>query len=170
MKHRPTRFRALILLGVVFAMVAAACTSGDDTEDGTGLVTITARCKAAPNVEDGRCNNLLRGVVAANAQLAADGDDRRVEVQIIQDNAEWGDYITEFELASSAGEAPDIIVSGHELIGTWATSGIITDVTDLLGDYPEFDDVTPSLWASTELNGQRWGVPQDAEARPLYFR
>jgi len=170
MKQRPTRFRALILLGVVFAMVAAACTSSDDTADDSGLVTITARCKAAPNVEDGRCNNLLRGVVAANAQLAADGDDRRVEVQIIQDNKDWGDYLTEFELASSAGEAPDIIVSGHELIGTWATSGIITDITDQIGDYPEFDDMIPSLWASAELDGKRWGIPQDAEARPLYFR
>ena len=170
MTHRPTRLRTLILLGIVFALVAAACTSSDSDTADSGLVTIVARCKAAPNVEDGRCNNLLRGVVAANAQLAADGDDRRVEVQIIQDNADWGDYRTEFELASSAGEAPDIIVSGHEDIGVWATSGIITDVTDLLGDYPEFDDVTPSLWASTELNGKRWGVPQDAEARPLYFR
>jgi inositol-phosphate transport system substrate-binding protein len=150
-------------------MVAAACTSSDDTDD-TGLVTITARCKAAPNVEDGRCNNLLRGVVAANAQLAEDGDDRRVEVQIIQDNMDWGDYLTEFELASSAGEAPDIIVSGHELIGTWATSGIITDITDQIGDYPEFDDMVPSLWASAELDGKRWGIPQDAEARPLYYR
>jgi len=169
MKQRPTRFRALILLGVVFAMVAAACTSSDDAKD-SGLVTIVARCKAAPPVEDGRCNNLLKGVVAANAQLAADGDDRRVEVQIIQDNVAWGDYRTEFELASSAGEAPDIIVSGHEDIGTWATSGIITDVTDQIGDYAEFDDVTPSLWASTELNGKRWGIPQDAEARPMYYR
>ena len=168
MKHRPTRFRALILLGVVFAMVAAACTSSDTAED-SGLVTITARCKAT-SVEVGRCNNLLQGVVAANDQLAADGDDRRVQVQIIQDNADWGDYRTEFELASDAGQAPDIIVSGHEDIGTWATSGIITDVTDLLGDYSEFDDVIESLWLSTELNGRRWGVPQDAEARPLYYR
>ena len=168
MKHRPTRFRALILLGVVFAMVAAACTSSDTAED-SGLVTITARCKAT-SVEVGRCNNLLQGVVAANDQLAADGDDRRVQVQIIQDNAAWGDYRTEFELASSAGNAVDIIVSGHEDIGVWAVSGIITDLTDQIGDYPEFDDVIPSLWASTELDGKRYGIPQDAEARPMYYR
>ncbi len=170
MKQRPTRFRALILIGMVFALVAAACTSSDDSADESGLVTIVARCKANPPTEDGRCNNLLKGVVDANAQLEADGDDRRVEVKIIQDNADWGDYKTEFELASQAGEAPDIIVSGHEDIGAWASSGIITDVTDLLGDYPEFDDVIPSLWESAELDGVRYGVPQDAEARPMYYR
>ena len=190
MKRR-NMFSRIILLTMALALVAAACGDAEVVTETVivevevpgdtvvvevevpaegELVTIVARCKSAPPVEDGRCNNLLKGVVAANATLEAAGDSRRVEVQIIQDNADWGDYRVEFELASDAGQAPDIIVSGHEDIGTWATSGIITDVTDLLGDYPEFDDIIPSLWASTELNGQRWGVPQDAEARPLYYR
>ncbi len=178
MKRRKTRLRAIVLLSVVFALVAAACgdddsstatTSGDAGVELT-TVNIVARCKATPPVEDGRCNNLVSGIDAVNASLEASGDSRRVSLTIIQDNADWGDYRTEFELASDAGQAPDIIVSGHEDIGTWATSGIITDVTDLLGDYSEFDDVIESLWLSTELNGRRWGVPQDAEARPVYYR
>ena len=169
MKHRSTHFRALIVLGIAFALVAAACTSSDSTDDG-GLVTLVARCRAKPPIEDGRCNNLLRGVVDANAELAASGDSRRVEVRIIQDNPDAGDFVTEFELASSAGEAPDIIAAAAQNIGTWGASGIVADLTDLIGDYPEFDDVIPSLWASTELDGKRYGVPQDAEARVLYFR
>jgi inositol-phosphate transport system substrate-binding protein len=186
MKRLGTRFRALILLVMALALVASACSSddsgsGDDSgsdtttaaaadSDGSELVTIVARCKASPPTEEGRCNNLLRGAVDANAALEAAGDSRRVQVDIIQDNADWGDYNTEFELASSAGEAPDIIVAGHESIGTWATSGIIQDVTDLLGNYPEFGDVVDSLWNSTELDGRRYGIPQDAEARPMYYR
>jgi len=191
-KRSRTRFRTLILLTMALALVAGACATDDAGDQpvetvivevtvpgedvivevpvGGELVTIVARCKANPPTEDGRCNNLLAGVVDANAALEAAGDDRRVQVQIIQDNADWGDYRTEFELASDAGEAPDIIVSGHEDIGAWATSEIILDVTDELGNYPEFDDVIDSLWNSTELNGRRWGVPQDAEARPLYYR
>jgi inositol-phosphate transport system substrate-binding protein len=136
---------------------------------GGELVSIVARCKANPPTEDGRCNNLVSAVGAANAALFEAGDARRIELEIIQDNADWGDYKTEFELASDAGQAPDIIVSGHEDIGNWATSGIIIDLTDMIGDYPEFEDVIPALWTSTELNGRRWGAPQDAEARPLYY-
>lgn len=150
----------------------AETAAGDETEApaGSELVTLVARCKATPKTEEGRCNNLLRGVVDANATLAADGDPRRVELKTIQDNADWGDYKTEFELASSAGEAPDIIVSGHEDIGAWSSSGIIQDVTDLIPNYPEFDDIIEDLWPSAELDGKRWGIPQDAEARPMYYR
>lgn len=132
-------------------------------------VALVARCKASPPHEDGRCNNLAAAVDAANEALAEAGDARRISVETIQDDVDWGDYKTEFELASDAGEAPDIIVSGHEHIGDWATAGFVTDVTDMLGDYPEFDDVIDSLWTATELNGSRYGVPQDAEARPMYY-
>jgi len=136
---------------------------------GGQLVHLVARCKASPPYENGRCDNLVKAVGAANAALAAAGDDRRIELETIQDDANWGDYKTEFELASQAGEAPDIICSGHEHIGDWATAGYIRDITDEIGNYPEFDDVIDSLWNATMLNGRIWGVPQDAEARPMYF-
>lgn len=132
-------------------------------------VKLLARCKASPPYENGRCDNLVKAVGPANAALAEAGDARRIELETIQDDADWGDYKTEFELASQAEEAPDIIVSGHEHIGDWATAGYLVDITDQLGDYPEFDDVIDSLWISTELGGSRWGVPQDAEARPMYY-
>ncbi|MFV1962778.1 MAG: hypothetical protein ACC658_13225, partial [Acidimicrobiia bacterium] len=156
MKRRKTRFPALILMGIVFAMVAAACSSAETTPPetvivevpgetvtsivevevevpvGGELITLVARCRAKQSIEEGRCNNLLRGVVDANAELEASGDDRRVQVKIIQDNPAAGDYVTEFELASAAGEAPDIIAAAAVNIGTWAASGIVTDVTDMI--------------------------------------
>jgi len=135
----------------------------------TNVVHLVARCKASPPYENGRCDNLVAAVGAANQELAAAGDDRRIELEAIQDDADWGDYKTEFELASDAGQAPDIVVSGHEHIGDWATAGYITDITDMIGNYPEFSDVIDSLWTATKLNDRIWGVPQDAEARPMYF-
>ncbi|MFQ5854158.1 MAG: extracellular solute-binding protein [Anaerolineae bacterium] len=136
---------------------------------GAQVVKLVARCKASPPYENGRCDNLVAAVGAANAHLAAIGDDRRIELETIQDDAGWGDYKTEFELASEAGEAPDIICSGHEHIGDWATAGYILDITDKISDYPEFDDVIDSLWNSVSMGGRIWGVPQDAEARPFYY-
>ena len=154
----------VVLLAVLSMLIVPAALAAEPE-----TVKLVARCKAAPPHEEGRCNNLVAAVDAANAALKEKGDDRRIDLEIIQDNADWGDYKTEFELASDAGEAPDIVCSGHEHIGDWAPAGYIIDVTDMLADYPEFEDVIDSLWNSTEWSGKRWGVPQDAEARPLFF-
>ncbi len=134
-------------------------------------VNLVARCKASPPYENGRCDNLTAAVDAANAVLEASDDNRRIALETIQDDTGWGDYKTEFELASDAGEAPDIIVSGHEHIGDWATAGYLVDISEQVnsGEFAEFEDVIDSLWESTMLEGKIWGIPQDAEARPLYF-
>ena len=53
----------------------------------------------------------------------------------------------------------------------WATAGYLVDISEQVnsGEFAEFEDVIDSLWESTMLNGKIWGIPQDAEARPLYF-
>ncbi len=187
--------RKFITLLAVLAVVAAACggDSGDSDENVVAedaaetpdaaepadeaepaeaaevqTVNLTARCKGSEN-EAGRCQNLADAVDSANAELEAAGDARRISLNPIHDDLDWGEYKTEFELASQAGDAPDIIVSGHEHIGDWATADLLVDITDEIGNYSQLDDVINSLWTSTELNGRRWGVPQDAEARPMFY-
>jgi inositol-phosphate transport system substrate-binding protein len=172
--------RFLILLILVLSTFPLGCrresTSGTakgekkiEVPIGGELITIVARCKAKPPTETRRCDNLIIAQEKANAELADRGDKRRIQIKAIQDDKPWGDYKTEFELASDAGKAPDIIVSGHEHIGDWASAGLIIPITEMLQKFPEFDDVIQSLWRSTEWRGERWGVPQDAEARPFYY-
>jgi inositol-phosphate transport system substrate-binding protein len=90
-------------------------------------------------------------------------------VETIQDNTEFGDIMMEFALSYEDGKAPDILLTAHEVIGTEATAGRIIPLTDMLGDYPEFANVIDKLWDSVTFQGQRWGVPQDTEARPVYW-
>jgi inositol-phosphate transport system substrate-binding protein len=174
--------RSVCFVSILISFSGLSCTSSGDKapEKAEGkvevevpsvgkLVTLVARCKARPPTEERRCNNLLEAVEAANAELAARGHSRRVMIEVIQDDKPWADYKTEFELASDANEAPDIIVSGHEHIGDWASAGLIIPLTRLLRDHPEFDDVLESIWNATEWKGERWGAPQDADARPLYY-
>ncbi|MCK4392978.1 extracellular solute-binding protein, partial [Candidatus Bipolaricaulota bacterium] len=135
-----------------------------------GTVTqIAIRCRAKPPMEDWRGNNFLLAAEQLNADLEAAGDPRRVEVEIIQDNIGWGDYVAEFVLSYGAGEAPDIWLTGHEYIGVQAEAGRIVALDELMNDFPGFDNVIDNLWDSTIYKGEIWGVPQDAEARPLYF-
>lgn len=136
---------------------------------GVEMVTIKGRCRAKPPMEDWRCNNILFAVSEVNADLEAKGDNRRVQVETVQDNLGWGDLVTEYTLAFDAGEAPDIWLTGHEFIGAQAEAGRLIPLDDMLGDYPEFANVVDKLWDSVEYKGQIWGIPQDAEARPLYW-
>jgi len=136
---------------------------------GGELVTLVARCRAKPPTEDWRCNNLLFGVAAVNADLEAAGDSRRVVLKTIQDNTGFGDIMQEFALAYEDGQAPDIVLTGHEFIGTEATAGRIVSIESMIADYPEFENMIEGLWASVTFKGERWGIPQDTEARPIYW-
>jgi len=132
-------------------------------------VPITIRCRARSPMEDWRGNNFILAAKQLNADLEAAGDPRRVEVVINQDNINWGDYVTEFVLSYGAGEEPDIWLTGHEYIGVQAEAGRIIALDALMKEFPGFENVIDNLWDSTSYKGEIWGVPQDAEALPLYF-
>ena len=132
-------------------------------------VTLSVRCRAKPPMENWRGDNFIEAANSFNAAMAAVDNPLRVAVDIVQDNIGWGDYVTEFVLGFQAGEAYDIWLSGHEYIGAQAEAGRIIPLDDLIGRYPQFANVIESLWNSVKYKGQIWGIPQDAEARPLYW-
>ena len=151
----------LMCLALVLGMVSLAAAEE---------VVIKVRTKSSPPVEDWRGNNFLDAVNTLNTELEKEGDARRVKLEIIQDGKDWGLYKQEFEFASKSGEAPDIILSGHEHFASWVESGFVFPLDDYIAKYPDtYDDVFPSLWNCTMYKGKRWSVPQDAEARPLYW-
>ena len=148
-------------LALVFCLLLSLLTGIAMAQDS---VSITIRCIASPPEEDWRCNNFAE--VEADVEMALGID---IELNLIQDNASWGDYKNEFVLSSEAGEAPDIILSGHEDIGAWAPAGFIIPLDDMIGMHSEFEDIVPALWASQQYAGVTYGIPQDAEARPIFY-
>ena len=154
MKHR---FLALLLI-LVLVLTGVLTAYAQET------VTITVRCKSSPPEEDWRCNNFAEVEEEVEAELGVD-----INLNLIQDNADWGEYKNEFVLASEAGEAPDIMLSGHEDIGAWAPAGFLLPLDDMIPEHEEFSDIVPALWESQQLNGVTYGVPQDAEARPVFY-
>ncbi|HET9493486.1 MAG TPA: extracellular solute-binding protein [Chloroflexia bacterium] len=92
------------------------------------------------------------------------------KAEAIADPTGWGDYKKKFLLAADSGQGPDIILSGHEDIAPWGQAGYIIPLDEMIdANKAVYDDIIPSLWESVTWDGKRWGIPQDTEARPMYY-
>ena len=125
---------------------------------GETLIRVWAQ---ANDVEHWRADNATKAAALVT--------DYKLKVQAVNDSAGWADYKKKFTLAADAGEGPEIVLSGHEDVATWANAGYIVDFDACKAKYPEFADVIDSLWKSGTWNGKVWAVPQDTEARPMFY-
>ena len=127
----------------------------------------------AEDTEHWRTDIAPEAAAALNEELKAEGSNITVVTETTNEKADWGDYKKKFAMAAEDGSAPDIICSGHEDIATWAQAGYIIPLADsaeqIKGMAPEFDDVFDSLWNSCSWRGTVWAVPQDTEARPMFY-
>ncbi len=117
----------------------------------------------------------IEGIVLAarilNEELKIEGRDITVTVkrQSWSGPKSWQQMRQAFALAVEAGAGPHLIVAGHEDIAVWGNAGLIRPAEDYVDlDAWPFSDVFPNLWPIMSWNGRVWGVPQDAEARPLF--
>ncbi|PIO97270.1 extracellular solute-binding protein [Pleomorphomonas carboxyditropha] len=102
-------------------------------------------------------------------EAAIRGEDIKITVEG-QAWSGWDDFKQAVTLAGESNTAPNIIVSGHEDIGSWSKSGLLRPIED----YVDFDawplnQIYPNLIAVSSFDGKIWGIPQDAEARPFFF-
>lgn len=166
MKKLRVRSRIIVVaLAVGLFLIGGAISCAQETES----ITITVRTVSTPPMENWRGDNFLLAAEELNADLKAAGDPRQVEIELIQNKMDWGPYVTEFVLSYGADQAPDIWLTGHEHIGAQAEAGRIIVLDEMLKEFPTFNLVIDGLWDSTSYKGKIWGIPQDAEARPLYF-
>ena len=84
-----SKFRLLLVFLLLFVLAGAGLAQD--------AVSITARCIASPPEEDWRCNNFAEVEAEVEAALGIE-----IELNLIQNNASWGDYKNEFVLASGS--------------------------------------------------------------------
>jgi maltose-binding protein MalE len=167
----------ILLWGIRGAATAAAARAGPPANfypaSANDVVTYTIKARAwGIWNERGRITNLEEAAQRLNAQLEAQGADYRVELQGELTDEAWPDYTQRFVDDFNAGRAPDIILHGHEIVGSWAASGYVISLTDYISlEWTStYSDFYPAMWDAITWSGERWAVPQDTEARPVYFR
>lgn len=151
---------AMLILAACAAPVAAPTGSEAAAPAPSGAVELTVWAQAN-NVEHWRADGV--------AKAAENVTDMEITVNPVNDDSGWADYKKKFTLAADAGEAPDIVLSGHEDVPVWANTDYVIEFTECRESHPEYADVIDSLWNSVTWQGKIWGVPQDTEARPMFY-
>ena len=132
-------------------------------------VTIKVWTIGPDNPSITRFRNVQTAADRLNADLKRDGADYQIKVDGFFDTTNWDQYLRRVLLAFQSGGAPDIVQASAALSTTWSAAGFLTPLDQDIPKYKQFGDIVPSLWTAVQYNGKTWGIPQDTEARPLYF-
>jgi len=117
-----------------------------------------------------RFSNVQTAAERLNVALRREGSNVQIKIEGSFDTTNWDSYLRRVLLAFQSGrDAPDIVQASAALAPTWAEGGFIVPLDEYIPRFAQFADVVPSLWESVRFKGKIWGIPQDTEARPLYF-
>lgn len=130
-------------------------------------VVLRAAVRADASGPD-RAVNLKRAVERLNPRLA----DTTIRLDLEEPPTPgWAEETARLLRAFAAGQGPDIYAIAHEFIGQFAKAGYALILDDLIKQYPDtYNDFFPSQWTSVKHRGRIYGIPQDTEARMVYFR
>lgn len=168
---------AMILMAIFLISTVAVFAGGRAEVDTTLPDEVTAELWSGNAPPDGldryRALNLEYAAESVMEQRAARGEPITINTNPVSDPAGWTDFKRRFNLAAEAGEAPDIVASGHTDVALWGNLGYIVPIAEskaaVRAMYPQFADVIDGLWDAVTWRGQIWAVPQDTEARPMYY-
>jgi inositol-phosphate transport system substrate-binding protein len=118
-----------------------------------------------------RPGNVVKAAERLNAELEAEGSDKRVEVVVRESPAPNFDEDTAQLLkVFGIGEGPDMFIAAHEWICAFQSEGFVLKLDEYIAKYPQhFETIYPSLWESAKCPDGIYGVPQDAEARMFFY-
>jgi len=118
-----------------------------------------------------RPGNVVKAAERLNAELEAEGSDKRVAVEVRESPAGGFDEdALQMLRVFGIGEGPDMFIQAHEWICAFQQDGFVLKLDDYIAKYPEhFGTIFPSLWKSGSCPDGVYGIPQDAEARMFFY-
>jgi inositol-phosphate transport system substrate-binding protein len=142
------------------------------TQPTVATVTLSAWTQGPERESVYRQENLVLAARKLSSMNSILGAGVKVEVTGEFSTAPWGDYRRKLQLAFESKQAPDIVLSAHIDIAVYSDNGWIISLDDMIKEHWDwvYNDVIESLWSAVSYKGKLWGIPQDTEARPVYFR
>ena len=166
--------RKILVVSLVALLALSIIISFPISAEEVKTITITVWTIGPDPPSEYRLENFYIAADMLNKYLEILGANIRVKIEgeFFVRPVEWEEYKKKFYLAYEAGKAPDIYLTGHEDVGFLAEEGMIIPLDEYIKKFwnTTYYDVISTLWEAVKHKGRIWAVPQDTEARPLYFR
>ena len=106
-----------------------------------------------------------------NKILEKHGIDLKIRVETRYERGGGNELLNEFLAAYHQKANPDIMANSYVHLARLASEDLILDLTPYLQEYSfVLDDYYKALLDATTWKGRYYALPQDTEARPLYWR
>lgn len=134
-------------------------------------IVITAWTQGPERESIYRQLNLVEAANRLNTIFKVVGVPATVKVEGDFSTASWTDYRNKVFLALQGGTGPCIFQMEHHYSALLSENGWIIPLDDYVKKYWNWTyyDIISGLWDSVTYKGHIWGIPQDTEARPIFY-
>lgn len=165
-KTRKTKIALLVLAAVLGATSAAGCSSKQAGQD-----MQTTPGDAAAAEEDKETEERIPLTFLTNVNVDTEGydindspyikfleDKFNVDLTIISESSKYPDKVNTI---MASGDLPDyLMMTNKESFSKWAAEGMLMDLTDMVGSYPNLTGEISELgWNLSKYDGRIYGVP-----------
>lgn len=169
------RLLAAFALTTVGAVVLAGCSGGSETEteDESGPVTLTLTTNSITGGKNSAEADWIADWVIPEFEKAMEADGKDVTVEFQPQGVDDEDYKTKIALDLQSGKGADIIGMDGIWVGEFAEAGYIKPLADVGGkavdDWDGWAQIPDAVQNALSFDGDRYGVPQGADGRVLYY-
>lgn len=172
--HSKRRVLAAFAVATAGALVFAGC-SGEAPEasEDDGPVTLTITANAITGGKNAAEADWLADWVIPEFEAAMEEDGKDVTVEFEPQGVDDENYKTKIALDLQSGEGADIIGMDGIWVGEFAEAGYIKPLAEVGGDsvdsWEGWDQIPEAVQNALSFDDERYGVPQGADGRVLYY-
>lgn len=172
--HSRRRFLAASALVTAGALGLSGCSGGSSAEGGSdGPATLTVTANAIAGGKNAEEADWMTNWVIPQFQSAMKAEGKDVTVKFLPQGVDDENYKTKIALDLQSGTGADILGMDGIWVGEFAEAGYIKPLSDVGGgavdSWSGWAEIPDAVQAALSFKEQRYGVPQGADGRVLYY-
>ena len=159
-----------LLAGIMATLALAGCGEAADSGQTGGGTQAAENGSASESSEANEEIVELHAVLQLNPEISLENNpiiakiEEELGIRLIVEAPTVNGYSDRVKLLVSTGDMPDFFIYGADSFATqWAEQGLLADVTDLVGDYPNLmANISQEQFGDTKFldDGRIYGIPR----------